>query len=274
MSDSPVFMGQSDDPRMVTAIKTARKTFKFFWRELSWEYRRIIPGLEVAAIKLAFKTNKRRFLGGDVPESEMMWVTSVQFDGRTVKGELLNKPNWIKGLKAGSEVESPFLELQDWMYSIEGIVYGGYTVQVLRSTMPPAEREQHDAAWGLDFGDPDVVRLAPRPVRGDDGEITTDDSQPVTDRAKLAAAEHPMSVNMKSQAKEMLESNPGISNQADSEGWTMLQREALAGNATSVYAMLKYGGADKTLTNPYGESAMDLARKMGWPKVIEVLEKY
>ena len=265
-------MGNNEDPQMAAAIIKARKTFKFFWRELSWEYRRIIPGLDLYAVKFEFKTNKKRLFGGGVPEAEMMWVSDVQFDGRTIKGVLLNKPNWIKGLKAGSEVELPFSDLLDWMYAIGGVVYGGHTVQVMRAGMQPEERAGHDAAWGLDFGDPGVVRLAPQPVRGEDGDMSTDDEQFIADRAKLATIEHPMSVNMEQSIIEALDDNPELVDAAIDEGWTMLQREALAGNATPIHVLLKKG-ADKSLTNPFGETALDLARKMGWPKVIELLSK-
>ena len=32
----------SESPEMISAFNKAQETFKYFWRELSWEYRRII----------------------------------------------------------------------------------------------------------------------------------------------------------------------------------------------------------------------------------------
>ncbi len=42
---SKVFMFDGDDPEMARASQDARKTFGYFWREIAWERRRIIPGL-------------------------------------------------------------------------------------------------------------------------------------------------------------------------------------------------------------------------------------
>ncbi len=263
-------MGDGSDPNMIAASIEARLTFKFLWRELSWEHRRIIPGLDMYAVKVRFPVKKRIF--SKAPDSEVMWISDLRFDGREISGKLLNQPNWVKGLREGSPVTIPLEELIDWMYGMNGKVYGGYTVQVIRSRMRPEERAAHDSAWGMDFGDPSEVRLAPRPIRKEDGTISTDDTRPVTDVIKLSAAEHPMSINMKSKMVEMMRDHPDLANEPDENGWTLLQREALAGNATPVDVLLKHG-ADRSLTNPFGETAVDLAKKMYWPKVIELLQK-
>ncbi|MFX8102449.1 DUF2314 domain-containing protein, partial [Acinetobacter baumannii] len=39
---------------MILAFESAKSTFKYFWRELYWEYRRIVPALELAYVKCAF----------------------------------------------------------------------------------------------------------------------------------------------------------------------------------------------------------------------------
>ncbi|HPR63340.1 MAG TPA: DUF2314 domain-containing protein [Thermoanaerobaculia bacterium] len=49
-----VYMFDETDPEMVKANQRARETFKYFWRELSWEKRRIVPGLDMALVKIAF----------------------------------------------------------------------------------------------------------------------------------------------------------------------------------------------------------------------------
>ena len=48
MSESKVFMSKDDDPEMQRAYENARATFRYFWREISWERRRIVPGLDLA----------------------------------------------------------------------------------------------------------------------------------------------------------------------------------------------------------------------------------
>lgn len=52
---SPVTYVAADDPAMARATARAQASFKYLWRELTWEYRRIIPGLELSAVKAAFK---------------------------------------------------------------------------------------------------------------------------------------------------------------------------------------------------------------------------
>lgn len=42
------------------AGERARKTFKYFWRELFWERRRIIPTLDFAMVKVPFFPRRRR----------------------------------------------------------------------------------------------------------------------------------------------------------------------------------------------------------------------
>ena len=34
---------KSGDPEMLRANQEARKTFRFFWKEISWDFNRIIP---------------------------------------------------------------------------------------------------------------------------------------------------------------------------------------------------------------------------------------
>ena len=77
---SQVFYAKQDEA-MNRAIAEARKTFKYFWRELTWEYRRIIPALDLAAVKAAFNDP-----GAPVDHTEHMWVNDVSFDGDTLQG--------------------------------------------------------------------------------------------------------------------------------------------------------------------------------------------
>jgi uncharacterized protein YegJ (DUF2314 family) len=63
----------------------------------------------------------------------------------------------------------PFSHLEDWMMTVDGQAYGGFTVNLMRAGMNSQERKQHDEAWGLDFGDPAAVRVEiewEKPKRG------------------------------------------------------------------------------------------------------------
>ncbi|WP_217550983.1 DUF2314 domain-containing protein, partial [Pantoea sp. GbtcB22] len=85
-------------------------------------------------------------------------------------------------------------QISDWMYVIEGEVYGAFTVNLLRSRMGRREREEHDNAWGLSFGDPRKIRF----VAGNDSNDPS------------ALGEHPMSEGMAESLRERLAEDPSL----------------------------------------------------------------
>jgi len=118
-----VFMSDGDDPEMDGASAKARATFRYFWRELAWENRRIIPALQLACVKAPFQDVHVSNRPKDKPQVEHMWLNEVNFDGEFVDGFLLNSPNWLKSINAGDPVRLPLAEVADWMYVIGGDVY-------------------------------------------------------------------------------------------------------------------------------------------------------
>ena len=160
MSDQ-IRLVEGDDPQMNQAYKRARSTFKYFWRELMWERQRIVPAMVMSNVKVCCE---------DSPEqsqqhgngAEHMWIGEVGFDGKAISGTLLNQPNWLVSYTEGQQVKLPANKISDWMYVYaDDKVHGAFSVQVLRFKMGKGERKQHDAAWGLDFGDADQVRIIP-----------------------------------------------------------------------------------------------------------------
>src|SRR5262249_7549613 len=135
-------------------------------REVSWERRRIIPALNVACVKVPFSDGEQASRDEGTPNVEHMWISEVDFDGQFVSGVLLNAPNWLKTVKEGDPARSRLGEISDWMYAISGEVFGAFTVNLMRSRMGRQERQEHDSAWGLKFGDPTKVRVAPEPNKG------------------------------------------------------------------------------------------------------------
>jgi hypothetical protein len=183
-----------------------------------------------------------------------MWLGEVDVDGRTVRGVLLNSPNWLTSVAAGDAAEFPLTEITDWMYAVEGKVYGGHTVQHLRAGMSPRERKEHDTAWGLDFGDPAAVRLVPRGKGWFAGG--PDD-------------EHPMSEAMAPSLRGQLAEDPSYLEPAD-DGWTLLHHQALAGSAATVKVLLECG-ADPNAVTGHGMTPVQLARSLGWDRVVTLL---
>jgi uncharacterized protein YegJ (DUF2314 family) len=236
-------------PDMEEASRRARDTFRYFWREMAWEQRRVVKGCDVASVKAPFSDDGD--LRGD--RVEHMWISEVFFDGRIVTGVLVNSPEWLRSVKRGEVVELPLEEISDWMYAIRGRVYGAFTVNVLRASMDPQSRAEHDDAWGLDFGDPASVQLVP----SGDGWNGPD-------------AEHPMSVNMRASFAEQLAKSAALAKMTDEQGWTLLHHLALAGSLDAVRVLVEHGADPNALTS-HGMTPLALASSLKWTAVVDYL---
>jgi len=238
----PVFYGPDSD-EMQAAFGRARETFRYFWREMSWEQRRIIPGCTIAHVKLQFE---------DRGHVEHMWVADVDCDGVWVVGTLANRPDRLLNVREGDVVERPIEELGDWMYAVAGgEVCGGYTVNLMRAQMTPQQRRAHDDAWGLDFGDPETIALVPS------GWGAPDDP-------------HPMAVNAAEGLRDSLREDRSLVDHVDARGWTPLHFDALGGNRVVVDVLLEHG-ADPGARTPEGHTPADLADRLGWTELAAFL---
>lgn len=267
MADKEIFFADGNSPKMIEAFKNAQDTFKYFWRELSWEYRRIIPALTVACVKVAFNQDTE-----DGQIVEHMWINDVQFDGNNVQGTLVNSPNELTNVQNGDFVNVPLNQISDWLFATysnskpktglsklfsstpKPITHGGFTIQAMRSDMSSQERKEHDNAWGLEFGNFNEILL----VNGQK-----------ENRENLI--EHPMSKNMGEKLTEFLNQHPDELSHQDENGMTLLHKETIAGNLTSVEILLKHGANKGTTTNQ-GETALDFAKKLNWEHIIPVLQ--
>lgn len=258
-------MFDAKDLEMLRAYEAAKASFRYFWRELSWERRRIIPGLDMTMVKLPFTDGPRT---DGKPEYEHMWIGDIGFDGDSISGTLLNAPNWLTSVHHGDKISVPFSHLTDWMMTADGHAYGGFTVNLMRSRMGRSERVKHDQAWGLDFGDAADVRLEiNREAKAKTGFISGlfgRRSRPQA--AQEVFSDHPMCVNMVPKIKAQLEADPTIATTIDDDGWSILHHEALAGNLGVVKLLIECG-ADSTARTPNGYTPADLAHKIGWPEI-------
>ena len=241
--ESPVILFDNSDPEMQAAYETARASFGYFWREICWERRRIVPALDLACVKAAFHDSPDTPPTGS-PSVEHMWLSEVDFDGQFIHGVLANDPNWLTTIHSGDTVRVALDQISDWMFAINGEVFGAFTVNLMRSRMGPEELADHDAAWGLDFGDPDEPRMLPE--------------------------EHPMSVNMATSLRDHLAKDPSASTTTGLHGWTLLHADASAGSTATVPILLA-AGADPTAKADNGMTPGQLAEVLGWDGVVALL---
>ncbi len=251
MAQSNVFYSAADNPEMIDAFEKAQDTFKYFWREVSWEARRIVPGLDLACVKVAFMQYAP---GRQEPKVEHMWINDVEFDGEQVSGTLINDPGDITNVKKGDFIRVPLSQISDWLFASQDKTYGGFTIHALRAAMSEEERREHDEAWGLDFGDFNNIEVAARQDENPDNLI-----------------EHPMSINMKESFVKFLQEYPAEITNQDEAGYTLLHRETIAGNKSIVEILLQFK-ADKNVKAANGKSALDFAKQVGWEHIVPLLE--
>jgi uncharacterized protein YegJ (DUF2314 family) len=273
-----IYRVDSNDQHMDMAAQLARKTFRYFYREVAWEQRRIVPGLEICAIKVEFSDPEemRTHQEGEL-EKEFMWVMEVDFDGKQIYGTLQNDPHSLKSIKAGDRVKIPGKQLVDWLYVQLGETYGGFTIDQMRSRMSKSERKAHDNAWGLDFGEPGFVKIVPDSYLGEASpkkkglfSFLGGEKPKPQDYNQVSQFEHPMSVNMRDSLEEAIRKNPSFLTATNDFGFTMLHQLALAGSYDGVDVCLKMGFNPKQVA-PNGMTPYRLAKSLGWPKVMDRL---
>ena len=233
----PIYFVSSDEDYMHRAFEQARESFKYFWRELYWERRRIAPMLDYAMVKICFL---------DVVNGEEV--------GETIYGTLVNEPDSVQNVKVGDQISAKFTDMSDWLFAIDGRAYGGFSVQAMRSRMQKDELAEHDAAWGLDFGDFKDILVVFEQKEHPENLI-----------------EHPMSKNMRGQVEQYIKAHPSMVTDTDELGFTQLHHEALAGNLTIVNLLLE-NGASKNARTKSGKTAAELAKQIGWSEIAKVLK--
>ncbi|HAS40669.1 MAG TPA: hypothetical protein DCS93_09335 [Microscillaceae bacterium] len=253
MANQDIFFAKGDSPEMLEAFQKAQETFKYYWREISWEYRRVVPALEVACVKVAFA---QQIDPNEDPLIEHMWVNNVDFDGDEISGVLVNEPQQLTNVQLNDEVTIPLEQISDWLFAISGKTYGGFTIHAMRTLMSEEERKSHDEAWGLDFGDVQDILCVYEQKEHPENLI-----------------EHPMSRNMKERWAEFVQNDAeGIANQ-DEQGYNLLHREVIAGNATSVAVLVESGYFDLQAKTNQGKTALDFAQQLDWAHIIPLLER-
>jgi len=251
MSQDKNIIFTEQNQKMKAAYLKAQETFNYFWREIYWEAKRVVPAHDLALVKIPFL---QKVEGREQPLVEHMWISEIAFDGEHITGVLMNSPNLLTNVAEGDTVNRKVSEISDWMLAIDRKTYGGYTIQVLRSDMTEEARKQHDEAWGLDFGDFNNILVAYQQEEHEENLI-----------------EHPMSKVMEQPARDYFEANLDVVKAADENGVTRLHTETIAGNKIAVEILLELG-ADKNTKSNTGKTALDYATALNWEHIIPVLD--
>jgi uncharacterized protein len=242
MSDNnPIIFHSSADPEMLEASRQACQTFRHLWHQIALDFNRIIPAIELACLKVLFSDDPTGQTG-----IEQMWVNQIDFDGLNISGILINEPNNLTSVQQGDSVTFPLDRVTDWLCVLNDQVYGGYTIQLLRSYMNPENRSNHDQAWGLNFPSPETVLIPDQNVQ--------------------------VETLLASKLEQQVQADSSILNQTFDQGRTILHLESLYGRTASVQTLLNLG-ADKTIRCDRGWTARDYAQSLEWDEVIALLDQ-
>lgn len=242
MSDeNKITYHKGDDPEFLAAFERARKTFPAFWYQVALDFNRIIPALSMAAAKAEFSDDPN---DPDAPV-EHMWVGDIRYDGREIRGSLLNDPNELTSVSEGDEVSFPLSRLSDWLCVVMDDVYGGHSIQVTRSRMSPEERASYDEAWGMDFPPPPEVRIPER-----------------TPEMENTIATH---------LRTALDQDPSIVSTVLDDGMTHLHYEAIYGRLPTAKLLVERGANPKAKCDQ-GWTPADYARAIGWAEIAAFLD--
>ena len=133
--NEPLFVALGkDDPELARCRERARTSVEIFCR-LHDQHR------ENLGVYFAFKV---RVLDGD--DAAYLWYSLTSHSGGKLYGEHFEL---LKELAAHGSACVPRGEIEDWMISDHGVLYGGFSIRYQRSVTPEAERESFDNYVGV-----------------------------------------------------------------------------------------------------------------------------
>jgi uncharacterized protein YegJ (DUF2314 family) len=112
-----------DDPKMTAATRQARASVSRFITALG----RPTSTQTGFSIKVPIREDAR---------VEQRWVNELSYRNGRFSGRLNHEPEHVKTVKNGDPVTVAPGEISDWLYLEKGNLRGGYTVRVLRDTLP------------------------------------------------------------------------------------------------------------------------------------------
>lgn len=74
---------------------------------------------------------------------EHFWLTGVSYDGDNFTGTIDNEPGIVSSVQLGQEYSIGKLDISDWMFIRDGLMYGNYTMRPMLELMPSAEAQAY-----------------------------------------------------------------------------------------------------------------------------------
>ncbi len=135
----PAWLAQQH-PDMAQAIHAARSHFPEFARQAELERWRALPAFDDVLVKAYFPNPEAPGQG------EFHFVTDIIIGPDTLTGTLASAPAGITTLSIGDEVTVPLENIADWFLPFSDQGVGGFTVDILKRSIPPEKRKQYESA--------------------------------------------------------------------------------------------------------------------------------
>jgi uncharacterized protein YegJ (DUF2314 family) len=132
-----IYSFKESDPRMGAAMEEARRTLRTFFNA----YVAPKPNQRSFLLKVLFEVDGER---------EHIWVADINASVFPLQGVIANEPR-IDGFSFMQQVSFHPSKISDWMFIEDGYLVGGFTTQVIRSGLSPAEKEEYDASAPYKF---------------------------------------------------------------------------------------------------------------------------
>ena len=136
-----VSMWSSDNEIMNTPIRKAR-----------FSYQKFLDAFQTAGNKSSFSV-KLAYPISDNGGNEHIWVEDLRMEGKTLKGNLGNEPEYIPNLKLGDEVTVNASNISDWRFVSDGVVYGGFAIYPFLPSLTSEQKKGIENALGGRFSE-------------------------------------------------------------------------------------------------------------------------
>jgi uncharacterized protein YegJ (DUF2314 family) len=134
-----IYNFSEQDPRMEFAINEAQRTHEEFFDAFT-----------------SPKENQNSFLLKVLFESEgeveHIWVADIDASVFPLEGTVANETS-LNGVEFMQRISFHPSKITDWMYLENGYLIGGFTTQVIRSSLSAEERAEYDANAPYKFKD-------------------------------------------------------------------------------------------------------------------------